>query len=209
MSNKITNDSIERSVDEFVRVMRELEAILDLTEKDFNVVLHAAHLGIRKSIPSVGLAVQAIVSGKSSDEIEPELSSAIKELRYARDSALNSVITISHYILLAHESRYDIKLILELCPEFLEIRERIESIENLITAPVDADGKSDSRFYSLSKEYLPKILSAVAKLNRAEDRVLEPSIKVAISERRLKIIAIAGFFVGVVGLLVSAVSLMR
>jgi hypothetical protein len=185
-------------VDEWHRVEKTLKAL----EHYEGVLFVPSYIGLRNSGRHF---VDALSKMQSSDRVgaEASLGRAVEELRRSRHDALRALINYCHFKLLLIEENFGTERVFQVCPEYFDIRDRIEDVNTRLNEDFPDFTSADAYFNDLEESYLPRLLLVFERTVRAKTAALDAIKEKDQRENRYKTLALVGFGVGVVGLVLA------
>jgi len=202
----LLNSDISPSIqDEFVREWIQTEETFKSLEKFQGVLLVPAYMGLRNSGRYFVQALSELKNGEKELALVA-LNSSVEELRRSRHDALRAQIDFCHFKLLLIEESYPSERIFQVCPEYFDLNDEMEEVNVKLNSDFGDLREADEYFKKLEKEYLPKLLTVFSKLTTAREVALEDIKRNDMREERYKKLAVAGFAVGVVGLILAVVA---
>ena len=191
---------------QFVDEWQRVEATLQTLESYQGVLLVPAYMGLRNSGRHFVDALSRLKDGDRSGT-ETALGRAVDELRRARHDALRSLVNYCHYKLLLIEERFGTERIFQVCPEYFEIREKIEEVNTRLNEDFIDSEEADKYFLDLEDKYIIKLLEVFERLARAKSAALDGIKEKDEREDWYKKLALAGFGVGLLGVILAVASL--
>lgn len=190
---------------EFVSEWQKVEGTLVKVEKYQGVLMVPSYMGLRNAGRHFIEAVSQMQQDQS-DGITIALRSAVDELRRARHDAIRSLVNYCHYKLLLIEEEHSSDQIFSVCPEYFEIRDRMEDVNTRLTEDFQDIHIADKYFQELEDNYLVVLLPIFEKMSHAKNAALDGLKSKELRENRYKKLAIAGFSVGVIGVALAVLA---
>lgn len=190
----------------FFEQFSSLDQTLNILESHHGVLLVPSYVGLRKALGCLAQIMQREVSSDKIKNIDL-VEAATSELLRAKHDALRVVINYSHYKLLLIENRYGSESILQVCPEFYDIREEMDEINEKLSSDFENIAVADDYFKFLESDYIIRLLRVHDRMTKAGAIALNDIKQKNKREENYKLLAIAGFAVGICGLLLAIIPL--
>lgn len=187
---------------EFVSEWEKTENALRSLEKFHGILSVPALMGLREFGRHFASALSMVNDG-ATDEALAEIGKSIDELRRARHDAIRTLVEFCHFELLLIEKSYPSDQIYQVCREYFDISEEMGEVNSRINSDFLSMDEADEYYSSIEKGYVPRLLEVYSQMNTAKSAALDAIKQNSAREEKYKKLAVAGFGVGLVGLLIG------
>ncbi|MEO1985142.1 MAG: hypothetical protein ABGX47_00580 [Martelella sp.] len=201
-----SNDALPVSVQgQFVNEWQRVETTLRTLESYQGILFVPAYMGLRNSGRHFVGALSNLKSGDRAGA-ESSLGKAVEELRRARHDARRSLINYCHFKLLLIEENFSTERVYQVCPAYFDIRDKIEEVNTRLNEDFSDSEAADAFFIDLENNYLPNLIEVFERMVRAKSAALDGIKEKDEREDFYKKLAVAGFGVGLVGVILAVVA---